>query len=159
MSVNPGKRIEIDGNNVQIYVSCRYPASESGSTADSVWPVASNFSSLRTIFPNIISCYLNYPDGNGTQVGTQRNLVFSGGTNVTIEELTAFDNTRRTFEYIQLQGLPVEDYKADVSLTGDNECTLNWVITYTDTADKKEDFWLLVRSNSPEQSCFSLERT
>ena len=57
--------------------------------------------------------------------------------NLTIEELTAIDNAKRKFEYIQLQGLPVTDYKANVYLVGDNECTLNWDITYTDSGDDK----------------------
>lgn len=139
MSSGPTKNVKIDGNNVEIVVECHYDTN-----AKDVWLVASNFSSLKTLFTNIIKCDLVYPkesNGNYPLVGSERHLTFHGVDGVTIEVLKELDNDSYRFTYIQKQGLPVTDYVARVGVaTGTTGCTLIWEITYVDTNDGKLDF-------------------
>ncbi len=125
--------------NVTIVVACNYPAKKKGNTAQLVWDIVSDFSSIKTIFPLVVRNYITYPDSKNTEIGTIRDMTF-GGTNleIGIEKLTKLDNKKRSLTYISLEGLPVKDYKGKMKVRGKNACTLIWTITYNKMpVDKK----------------------
>jgi len=137
---NPKTKITCKkSGNVEIIITCDYPAKKHGNTANQVWDIVSDFSSIKTIFPLVVRNYITYPDSKNTQVGTIRDMTFGGGKlEIGIEKLIKLDEKKRSLTYISMEGLPVKNYVGKMKVKGKNACTLIWTITYNKLpVDKK----------------------
>lgn len=130
--LKPQVKITYSGkNHVKIVITCNYPASNCGNTADDVWNIVADFASIKTIFPSIIRNYITYPDAKQTKLGTIRDMTFGGDTiSIGIEKLTQLDTKKRSLSYISMEGLPVSNYLGVMKVTGKNACKLTWTISY-----------------------------
>lgn len=132
-----------------------YPAGLVPTTAQRVWEIAADFSSIKRIFPSVLSVYLTYPDATTTTINSVRYMTFAPSnpdsplspTNplaLGVEQLTSLDNGTRQLTYISVLGLPVENYKSTMKVTGEDACTLTWTSTFTVTANQEPFVEILV---------------
>jgi len=138
--VTPKTKISYKGKeHVKLVITCKYPASKSGNTANEVWNIVLDFTNIKTIFPTIVRNYVTYPDTTQKKIGTIRDMTFGGKTlSIGIEKLTKISEKKRTLAYTSLDGLPVTNYLGVMSVKGSNACTLTWTITYDQSPiDKK----------------------
>jgi hypothetical protein len=117
-----------------------YPAGLAPSTAESVWRAASDFGAIKVLFPSLLRLYLTYPDGGTTQVGMIRDMTFAappGGGDLAlgIEQLVELDERQRKLTYISVLGLPLQDYRSTMGVTGDDACELVWQSNFLVTPD------------------------
>jgi hypothetical protein len=114
---------------------CRaYPAGLAPSTADRVWRAVSDFGAIKALFPSLLRVYLTYPDEGATRVGLIRDMTFApppSGRELAfgIEQLVALDERQRTLAYTSVLGLPLQDYRSEMAVTGDDACELVWQST------------------------------
>lgn len=140
MNLILNSKINYNANNVvAIVVTGNYETSDNSDAGDIMWTIVNDFSSLKTLFPNIVTCNMTYPDGTSKRVGTKRDLTFEGGDGaITTEELTEVIEMERMGTYKQLQGLPVTGYTVTYNVMGESNPVLTWMINYTDTSSDKE---------------------
>ncbi|MEM9623237.1 MAG: SRPBCC family protein [Pseudomonadota bacterium] len=96
-------------------------------SADDLWQVLSNFSSIQPGGPIEAVTY----EGEG--VGMIRNITMGGGT--VVERLDIHDSAARTFAYSIINDdspLPFSDYSATVQISddGDGTSTVDWTGTF-----------------------------
>ena len=137
--IAPKTKIRISGNKVKMVISCAYPAQKNRNTADEVWAIVSDFPNVKTIFPTLIRNYITYPDDTQERVGTIRDMTFAGNPpSIGIEKLLSLNDSKRTLQYTSLEGLPVSNYLGTMKVTGMNQCTLTWTISYTQKPPQKK---------------------
>jgi Polyketide cyclase / dehydrase and lipid transport len=111
-----------------------YAAGIAPATADHVWRIVADFGGLKLIFPDLVRLYLAYPDAGETLVGAVRDMAFDpgpagGALNMGVERLVACDEAGRTLAYVSVLGLPVSDYRSEMTVSGKDACELAWVST------------------------------
>ena len=147
MAVQVNSAIDYTDNDVNIIVTGIYTNIPGGDAGNLIWTIASDFSSLKTLLPNILTCNMTYPDGKDTRIGTKRDLTFEGGGGaITTEELTEIDDNRYAGRYIQLKGLPVTNYTVSFNVMSEPNTALRWMINYIDTASDKKTLATQVQS-------------
>lgn len=132
-----GARVRIkcssDGK-ARVTVRRPYAAGIAPTTADQVWRLVSDFGGLKLIFPNLVRLYMAYPDAGETRIGAVRDMAFDpgpggGALNPGIERLVALDDAGRTLAYVSVLGLPVSDYRSEMTVSGEDACELTWTST------------------------------
>ncbi len=103
-------------------LSSRYTANSTLSP-DALWAKVGDFCNIKTWLPAIDKCTLSN-DGKTRTLGVK-----GGGT--TVEDLISRDDSKRTYSYRAVSGLPLDDYQSTIVVepaTGGS--TLVWTGTY-----------------------------
>jgi len=127
-------------DHAKVTVRRAYPVGLPPSTAERVWRAVSDFGAIKVVFPSLLRLYLTYPDDSTKQVGLIRDMTFApppGGRDLAfgIEQLVELDERLRKLAYISVLGLPLQDYRSEMAVAGDDACELVWQSTCRVTPD------------------------
>ena len=122
------------GGKAKVMVRRAYPAGVAPVTADRVWRIASDFGAIKVLYPSLLRLYLTYPDATSKQVGLIRDMTFApppGGNDLAlgVEQLVELDESHRRLSYVSVLGMPVEDYRSEMRVIGEDACELHWLST------------------------------
>lgn len=128
------------GDHASVTVHRRYAAGLAPSTAACIWRVVADFGSIKVLFPSLVRLYLTYPDESTKQIGLVRDMAFApppGGRDLAagVEQLVELDDRRRKLAYISVLGLPLRDYRSEMTVVGEDACELVWQSTCRVTAE------------------------
>jgi hypothetical protein len=134
-------KLEADGTTM-VRAWRDYPAGLQPTTAERVWQIAADFDGVKTIFPLMLGVYISYPDTLGTAVNMVRCMTFAPPDPTSplsaknalafgVEQLVEIDEKARSLTYISVLGMPVENYRSTMQVTGDDACRLSWTSTFT----------------------------
>jgi hypothetical protein len=134
-------KLEADGTTM-VRAWRDYPAGLQPTTAQRVWQIAADFGGVKTIFPLMLGVYISYPDTLGTAVNMVRCMTFAPPDPTSplsaknalafgVEQLVEIDEKARSLTYISVLGMPVENYRSTMQVTGDDACRLTWTSTFT----------------------------
>jgi hypothetical protein len=141
-------KIESDGA-IMVRAWRDYPAGLRPTTAERVWRIASDFGGVKAVFPLMLSVYISYPDTLGTAKNMVRCMTFAPPDLMSplsknnalafgVEQLVEINEKARSLTYISVLGMPVENYRSTMQVTGDDACRLTWTSTFTiDPKQKK----------------------
>lgn len=141
-------KTESDGKTT-VHAWRDYPAGALPTTAERVWQIAADFGGVKTIFPLMLGVYVSYPDTLGTAKNMVRCMTFAppdpksplsakNALAFGVEQLVELDESARCLTYISVLGMPVQNYRSTMQVTGDDACRLTWTSTFTiDPKQKK----------------------
>jgi hypothetical protein len=140
-------KIEADGTAL-VRAWRDYPAGVPPTTAQRVWQIAADFGAVKTIFPLLLSVYITYPDVSTTRLNTARHMTFpppdpnsplspKNPLFFGIEQLVEFDDQARRLAYISPLGMPVQNYRSVMQVTGEDACQLTWTSTFVPDAGQE----------------------
>jgi hypothetical protein len=97
----------------------------------------------------MLSVLVSYPDTLGTAKNTVRCMTFAPPDSTSplstknalafaVEQLVELDEPARRLTYISVLGMPVQNYRSIMQVTGEDTCRLTWTSTFTiDPKQKK----------------------
>lgn len=143
-------KIETGANgNTKVQAWRDYPAGLKPTTAQRVWQITADFGGVKTIFPSMLGVYISYPDTLGTAKNMTRCMTFAppdpnsplsakNALAFGVEQLVEINEKARCLTYISVLGMPVENYRSTMQVTGDDACRLTWTSTFTIDPKKKK---------------------
>jgi hypothetical protein len=141
--------IKIDAEGTSIVQAWRdYPAGVPPTTAQRVWSIVANFGGIKTIFPDVLSVYLTYPDNTDAAINTVRYITFTPPNSqnplssknplpFSVEQLLELDGQARRLVYTSTLGMPVKNYRSVMEVNGEDACQLIWTSSFTMDTDQE----------------------
>jgi len=130
---------EADGATT-VRVWREYPAGNPP-TVERVWQVVRDFDRAKAIFPLLLSVLVSYPDAADAVINTVRSMTFAppdqakplssnNALAFAVEKLVELDEEARCLTYISVLGMPVQNYRSVMQVTGDDQCQLTWTSSF-----------------------------
>jgi hypothetical protein len=130
---------EVDGATT-VRVWRDYPAGNPP-TVERVWQIVRDFGGAKAIFPLMLSVLVSYPDAADAVINTVRSMTFAppdpakplssnNALAFAVEKLVELDEEARCLTYISVLGMPVQNYRSVMQVTGDDQCRLIWISSF-----------------------------